>query len=164
MTQDQCRQVHQPALIRVSWIKKKISPVKKDSSSYLSHFTSACLCLTSIGTTTAAAALTVNNLQYVPDEELFSGGSKLIWTHWTVNPEWAQTVLQADSIDVISRPSGSWGNHRNPVFNNTDTLLIPFPGTELPATRFEPKDQQRRSCFRLYPEKLKWVVFKSWWF
>ena len=60
---------------------KKISPVKKDSSSYLSHFTSACLCLTSIGTTTAAAALTVNNLQYVPDEELFSGGSKLIWTH-----------------------------------------------------------------------------------
>lgn len=40
------------------------------------------------------------------------------------------SVLNTDcsSTGFTSRPSGSGGNHRNPVFNNTDNLFLPFPG------------------------------------
>lgn len=78
--------------------------------------------LFNIGSTVPPSA---SGEQVTVSSRLLSVGSGLIWIQLTVNPDRVQTVVRADSIDVISRPSGSKGNHRIPVFHNN--MLYRFP-------------------------------------
>ena len=78
--------------------------------------------LFNIGSTVPPSA---SGEQVTVSSRLLSVGSGLIWIQLTVNPDRVQTVVRADSIDVISRPSGSKRSHRIPVFHNN--MLYRFP-------------------------------------